>query len=169
MTRRASVQSLLPLLVLLSAACAGTNHAQSEADLRKLMAVQSEAWTRGDAKAWSRDFAPDSDFVNIVGSVFEGHDQIEERHAAIFASIFKGSQVKVTVRRIFFLGDDIAVVDTVHELSGYIKLPPGVQNTEEGLLRTRMKYVMKKNAGQWQIVAGQNTDVKPAPPAPPAP
>lgn len=155
----------LPLLTLLclSSACADATHAQDEADLRQLVATQSEGWNRGDAAAWSKDFAPDADFINIVGSVFEGHDQIEQRHAAIFGSIFKGSQVKVTVRRLVFPAVDIAVVDTVHELTGHPGLPPGVKNTETGLLRTQMKYVMKKESGRWWIVAGHNTDVKPAP------
>jgi hypothetical protein len=38
-----------------------------------------------------------------------------------------------------------------------------VQNTEEGLLRTQMRYVLKRTQNQWRIVSGQNTDVKPAP------
>jgi hypothetical protein len=61
----------------------------------------------------------------------------------------------------------VAVVDADHEVTGHTGLPPGVQNTEEsGTLRTRMKYVMKKSAGKWQIVSAQNTDVKPAPKSP---
>jgi hypothetical protein len=36
------------------------------------------------------------------------------------------------------------------------------------VLKTRMRYVMKKAGKTWQIVAGQNTDEKPAPATPPA-
>ncbi|MDC0708861.1 SgcJ/EcaC family oxidoreductase [Stigmatella sp. ncwal1] len=163
MTRLVSVAPVLTWLFLFSTACAHGNPAQDERDLHQLVAVQAEAWNSGDAVAWSKDFTQDADFVNIVGSVFEGHDQIEQRHAAIFSTLFKGSQVKVTVRKIVFPQEDIAVVDTVHEVTGHGGLPPGVQNTEPGLLRTRMKYVMRKTAGKWQILAGQNTDAKPVP------
>lgn len=164
MKRVVPATSLLALLCLcLSTGCA-EEAPQDDATLRQMMTVQAEAWNRGDATAWSQDFAPDADFINIVGTVFQGHDEIQQRHAAIFGSIFKGSQTQVTVRKIVFITPEIAVVDALHEVTGHPGLPPGVQNTEPGKLRTQMKYVMKKSAGRWQIVAGHNTDVKPPPP-----
>ncbi|WP_232293347.1 SgcJ/EcaC family oxidoreductase [Stigmatella aurantiaca] len=163
MTRLVPVAPVLAWLFLFSTACAHGNPAQDERDLQQLVAVQAEAWNSGDAVAWSKDFAQDADFINIVGSVFEGREQIEQRHAAIFSTLFKGSQAKVTVRKIVFPQEDIAVVDTTHEVTGHSGLPPGVRDTEPGLLRTRMRYVMQKRSGQWRILAGQNTDVKPAP------
>ena len=145
--------------------------ARDEASLRKLVAEQTEAWNRHDAAAWSKDFAPDAEFINIVGTVFSGREEIEKRHAAVFASLFKDSRSEVTVRKILFVAPYVAVVDTEHVVTGYTGLPPGVQATEPGVLRTRMRYVMKQTGGKWLIVAGQNTDVKPAPvpPAQPAP
>lgn len=163
MTRPASVPAFAALCLLLSTACATPNHARDEQTLRELVSAQTEAWNRQDAVAWSKDFTPDAQFINIVGTVFQGHAEIEKRHAAIFASIFKGSQDRVTVRALIFPAPDVALVDTVHEVTGHTGLPPGVQNTEEGLLRTQMRYVMKRTDGTWRIVAGQNTDVKPAP------
>jgi uncharacterized protein (TIGR02246 family) len=167
MTRTAPMASWLALVLVVSTACAHGaaqgNAAQDEAALHALVAAQAEAWNRGDAVAWSKDFTEDAYFINIVGTVFEGRAQIEERHAAIFATVFKGSQTQVSVKKLLFPEADIAVVDMVHEVTGHSRLPPGVQNTEAGLLRTRMRYVMKKDSGQWRIVAGQNTDVKPAP------
>jgi uncharacterized protein (TIGR02246 family) len=163
MTRILSAPALAALLLLsMSTGCAGPNRVRDEQAIRELVSAQTEAWNRQDAVAWSKDFTPDAEFVNIVGTVFQGHTEIEQRHAAIFASIFKGSQDQVTVRTLLFPAPDVAVVDTVHEVTGHTGLPPGVQNTEEGLLRTRMKFVMKRTDGGWRIVAGQNTDVKPA-------
>jgi uncharacterized protein (TIGR02246 family) len=168
---RASFLAVLVSWALVPAVHAEEARSQDEAAIRQLVAAQAEAWNRHDAAAWSKDFAPDADFVNIVGTVFQGRPEIEKRHAGIFASIFKESRTQVTVRRLVFLGPEVAVVDTDHEVSGHSGLPPGVQNTDEsGTLRTKMKYVMKKSAGKWQIAAAQNTDVKPAPKAPaPAP
>ena len=167
MTRSSFFTPLAALsLLLLSTACNNPDHAQDEVDLRQLVSVQTDAWNTHDATAWSKDFADDAEFINIVGTVFQGHAEIETRHAAIFASIFKASHDEVTVRKVAFPGPDVAVVDMVHEVTGHTGLPPGVQNTEEGLLRTQMKFVLKRTDGQWRIVAGQNTDVKPAPKAP---
>lgn len=136
---------------------------RSEASLRKLVAEQTEAWNRHDAAAWSKDFAPDAEFINIVGTVFTGREEIETRHAFIFERIFKDTRAEVTVTSIRFLTPAVAVVDTEHVVTGYTGLPPGVQATEPGVLRTRMRYVLKQAGGRWSIVAGQNTDVKPAP------
>jgi uncharacterized protein (TIGR02246 family) len=164
---RASLLAVWVSLALVPVVHAEEARSQDEAAIRQLVAAQAEAWNRHDAAAWSKDFAPDADFINIVGTVFQGRAEIEKRHAGIFASIFKESRTQVTVRQLVFLGPEVAVVDTDHEVTGHSGLPPGVQNTDEaGTLRTRMKYVMKKSAGKWQIVAGQNTDVKPAPKAP---
>ncbi len=160
------VALVLSLMLAPVAALADEPRNPEETTLRQLIAAQTEAWNRHDAAQWSKDFAPDADFVNIAGTVFQGRAEIEKRHAGIFASIFKNSRTQVTVRRLVFLGPDIAVVDTDHEVTGHEGLPPGVQNTEDGVLRTRMRYVMRKAEGKWLIAAGQNTDVKPAPKAP---
>jgi uncharacterized protein (TIGR02246 family) len=163
-SRPVSFLAVLLSLVLAPAVHANEARSQDEALIRQLVAAQTEAWNRHDAAEWSKDFAPDADFVNIFGMVFQGKAEIEKRHAGIFASIFKDSRTQVTIRRLVFLGPEAAVVDTDHEVTGHAGLPPGVQNSDEtGVLRTRMKYVMRKTGGKWQIVAGQNTDVKPAP------
>ncbi len=159
----------LPIALLLALALAPAAHGEEprnpeEATIRQMVADQAEAWNRQDAKAWSKHFAPDADFVNIFGMVFQGRTEIEARHAAIFATIFKGSRTQVTIRRLVFPAPDLALVDTEHAVTGYSGLPPTVHPTgEPAALRTRMKYVMKKAHGQWTIIAGQNTDVKPPP------
>ncbi|UQA63926.1 SgcJ/EcaC family oxidoreductase [Polyangium aurulentum] len=166
------------MALFLSCCVASPDHAeeargqpQNEASLRKLVAEQTEAWNRHDAAAWSKDFAPDAEFINIVGTVFSGREEIEKRHAAVFASVFKESRTEVTVRKIRLVPPNVAVVDTDHVVTGYTGLPPGVQATEPGVLRTRMRYVVKQTDGTWSIVAGQNTDMKPmpAPPSQPVP
>lgn len=145
---------------------AAKGRAADEAALRELVADQTEAWNRSDAAAWSKDFAPEAAFINIVGTVFNGREEIEKRHAAIFNTLFKGSRTEVTVTRLVFVDNAVAVVDMEHVVTGYAGLPPGIQPTEPGVLKTRMRYVMKKTGKTWRIVAGQNTDVKPAPAAP---
>lgn len=141
--------------------------AADEDQIRGLLAEQTDAWNRGDATAWARDFSPDADFINILGMHFHDREQVEKRHAELFRSIFKGSQLAVTVWKVRVLSPISAVAETVHELKGYARLPPAIRPTDpQGLLRTRMKYVFVKASGQWVIVSAQNTAV--APSAPPA-
>ena len=161
----ATITAVALTFVLASPALADSVKARAadEAAIRKLVAEQTEAWNRSDAAAWSKDFAPEAEFINIVGTVFSGRAEIQKRHAFVFDTLFKGSRTQVTVSRVAFLGNEVAVVDMEHLVTGYGGLPPGVQPTESGVLKTRMRYVMRKTGKKWEIFAGQNTDVKPAP------
>lgn len=157
--------ALAPWLV--SAGSPPEGRAQDEAALRALVARQVEAWNRHDAVAWSKDFAPDADFVNIAGMVLAGRPEIEKGHAFVFGSVFKDSRTTVTVRKLSFPRPEVALLETEHEVTKFGPLPPGVQPSEPGVLRTRMKYVLTREQAGWQIVAGQNTIVRPQPPAKP--
>jgi uncharacterized protein (TIGR02246 family) len=158
----ATVVALTFVLASPARAQAAQGQNADEAALRKLVAEQTEAWNRSDARAWSKDFTQDAAFINIVGSVFTGREEIEKRHAFIFNTLFKGSRTEVTVTRLAFIDKAVAVVDMEHVVTGFAGLPPGIQATEPGVLKTRMRYVMKKTGKKWEIVAAQNTDVKPA-------
>jgi uncharacterized protein (TIGR02246 family) len=159
-------QMLVPAVV---AAAPDRARAADDAAIRALLAAQVEAWNRGDAAAWSKPFAPDADFVNIFGMVFTTRKEIEERHAAIFATFFQGTRTEVTVRRLVFLTPRLAIVDTDHAVTGHGALPATLHPVD-GALRTRMKYVMQKGRAGWSIVAAQNTELKPRPaPQPAAP
>jgi uncharacterized protein (TIGR02246 family) len=131
-----------------------------EEELRRLVAEQTEAWNRHDAVAWSKDFAADARFINIFGMELSGRDSIEQRHADVFAGIFRNSKAQVTVKNIVRPVNEIALVDTEHEVTDSIALPSEITEIG-GVLRTRMRYVLKKTQDKWVIIAGQNTDVKP--------
>jgi uncharacterized protein (TIGR02246 family) len=160
--------SALLLLTFSSLAFAGSPPPNDvEGRLRELISAQADAWNRGDAAAWSKDFAPDADFINIVGTALTGKGEIEKRHAAIFAGIFKGSRTQVTVDKVRLFAPHLAAVDMQHLVTGYAGLPPGVQATEPGKLRTRMRYLFTLKDGRWWIALAQNTEVKPPPPVKP--
>ena len=151
-----------------AAACLGTATAPAIAAddaLHSLIAEQTVAWNRRDAKAWARDFAADAGFINILGMQFHGRQEIEARHAFLFGGIFKESRLAVTVQKVRRLGDNAAAVDTLHELHGYARLPPGIRPTDDsGALRTRMNYILVRSEAGWQIVSAQNTAIiSPAP------
>lgn len=138
--------------------------AADEDQIRSLLSEQTAAWNRGDASAWARDFSSDADFINILGMHFQTREQVEKRHADLFGSIFRGSRLSVTVWKVRMLSPVSALAETVHELQGHARLPPPIQPTEpNGLLRTRMKYVLLKSGGQWVIVSAQNTAITPSP------
>ncbi len=165
------LSSVLGAAVVLAAAtclvergAAAAEAGGSEAAIRALLAEQTAAWNRGDAEAWTSGFAEDADFVNILGMHFAGRPAIAERHAQLFASIFRGSRLELTVEKVRFLGPDAAVAETVHRLREFERLPPGIQPTDAtGELRTRLKYVLERRPAGWTIVSAQNTAIQPVP------
>ena len=156
MNRRLLVSGLL----LAPLGCSHSDRAQGEPALRELIAKQAEAWNRHDAHAWAEPFLEQADFVNILGMLFEGRAQIEKRHADLFNGIFSKSRVVVKVRKVVSLGATSALIETVHELRDYTRLPPGLQPSDaDGTLRTRLKYVMTLTGDGWRIASAQNTAI----------
>ncbi|OUL21038.1 SgcJ/EcaC family oxidoreductase [Nostoc sp. 106C] len=134
-----------------------------EIAIRKLLTEQTKAWNQHDAQSWVRDFSQDSDFINIIGTHFAGQNATRERHAALFSGIFKKTHLEVEIWKVRLIGSQAAIVETVQTLRGYDALPPGIEPTEPGVLRTRMKYVLQKQAGRWKIISAQNTAIHPTP------
>lgn len=132
-----------------------------EIAIRKLVSEQTKAWNQHDAQAWVRDFSQDADFINIIGTHFNGQNATKVRHAALFNGIFKNTHLEVKIWKVRLLGSQAAIVETVQTLRGYDALPPLIQPTEPGVLKTRMKYVLHKQAGRWKIVSAQNTAIHP--------
>lgn len=153
-------RSLLAGFMLAPLACQSSAASVKEAAVRELVEKQAEAWNRHDAHAWAEVFTFDAEFVNILGMLFKGREQIEQRHAQLFTTIFSRSRVIVTTRRVRSLGATSALVETVHELRDYARLPPGIQATDaDGALRTRMTYLMLLAESRWQVASAQNTAI----------
>lgn len=166
----AMTAKLLPGLALALTAMTGAwvapAPAQVNEGIHRILAGQVEAWNRGDAKTWAQGFSEDADFINILGMRFQGRHDIQRRHAELFATAFQGSNVTITVVKIRVLTGSAAVVETVHELQTFVRLPRGIQPTEgSNVLRTRMSYVFTLEGGRWRILSAQNTAIAPASPA----
>lgn len=137
--------------------------AADEAAILKIVSDGSEAWNRGDATAYSQHFQEEGGFTNVLGVVFYGRKAFEQRHSEIFSTIFKGSTLQQSIRKIRFVRPDVAIVDVDTEMTGYSKLPAGVQVGADGILRTRLQQVLLKEDGAWWIASYHNVDVKPLP------
>ena len=138
----------------------GSSQANEEAQIRKIVSEEENAWNRGDAKAYGSRFAEEGGFTNVLGSVYYGRRAFEERHATVFATVFKGTSLRMTVQKIRFIRPDIAIVDIDTEMTGFKKLPSGIHAASGGVLRTRLQQVMSKDSGDWWIVSYHNVDVK---------
>lgn len=139
----------------------------ADAEIRILIIAQADAWNRHDAAAWASFFTPSAEFINILGTPFNGKPAIEGITARIFSSFFKLTRDSVTVQNVVLVTPDVAYAQYEHAVSGYTALPPGILPSEpgadgKGVLRTRMTYVLHRTGDhQWSIVHGQNTAILP--------
>jgi uncharacterized protein (TIGR02246 family) len=152
----------LMLVALPAIAVAGPTF-EDQSAIRTIIEQETEAWNRGDAKAYSVRFAQDGGFTNILGMVFYGRQPFEDRHEEIFTTFYKGSRLKQSIRKLRFVTQDVAVVDIDTELTGFAGLPPTVRAWPDGVLRTRLQQVLVKREGIWWIEAYHNVEARPVP------
>jgi uncharacterized protein (TIGR02246 family) len=131
--------------------------------IEALVAELTDAWNRGDARAFSARFAADGSFTNVLGIVAYGREIFELRHAEIFRTIYQGSVLQQSIGRLYFIRPDVAVVDVDAAVSGYLRLPPGVQAANDGALRAKLQLLVTREDSEWWIAAFHNGDVKPLP------
>ena len=137
-----------------------------EVEIRSLIDRQTAAWNRGDGEQWAACFSDDASFVNIIGMLLAGREEIGARHAEILRTVFRGSVSKVHLTELRPCGRDLMIARMDHAVSGQQMLPPGIRPTEpDGTLRTRMLYLFARlpDGNGWQVVAAQNTAIAPAP------
>jgi uncharacterized protein (TIGR02246 family) len=53
------------------------------AAIEALVWSMTDAWNRADAAAFSKRFAEDGGFTNVVGAVYYGREAFQQRHAEI--------------------------------------------------------------------------------------
>ncbi|HZF15041.1 MAG TPA: SgcJ/EcaC family oxidoreductase [Steroidobacteraceae bacterium] len=135
-----------------------------EIAIRKIIKDEIAAWNRGDAAAYSRQFAADGTFTNIRGQFFVGHEAFLKRHEVIFQGIFRNTTLQQDIVSLKFIGSDVAVVDMLTSVAGMAETPPGTVPDSKGRLRTRLLQVVAKRGADWWIVAYHNVDVKPGVP-----
>jgi uncharacterized protein (TIGR02246 family) len=141
-----------------------SNRAQDEAAIRAIIQEEITSWNAGDAKVYSQHFAEDGTFTNVRGEFYRGHKEYLDRHEVIFRGMFKGSKLTQEIVSLRFVRPDVAIVETLTEVTGYKDLRLGTSADSSGKLRTRLMQVMTKQAGAWTIQTYHNTDIK-TPPA----
>jgi uncharacterized protein (TIGR02246 family) len=155
------------LLTLAFATGADKSFAQSapnpEPQIQRIITKQEVAWNVGDSAGFGSAFTEDADFINILGQAFHGREAITQVHNMILNGPYKGSHATVTIHQFRQLTPDVVLVEAIYEVTGYKALPPGITPSSEGVLKTRMKYVLLKRDETWQIVAAQNTAILPPP------
>lgn len=128
--------------------------------LHEIVQKLEAAWNNYDSVAWSSLFAEDADFIHILGAHYNGRAEIERGHRHIFDTIYKGSHNTLAVEKVRPVASNVAIVFIRTRLQWYL-------NGEEHEVQARPTLVAhKKDSGEWEIVAFQNTLITPGGPTP---
>src|SRR5256885_3935011 len=104
---------IMPFFVTISAAQSGPD----EAAIRSILQEEGTPWNKGDAQTYSKHFAADGTFTNILGMFFTGHQAFLDRHEEIFKGMFRGTVLRQDVVSLKFVRPDTAVVETLTWIS----------------------------------------------------
>jgi uncharacterized protein (TIGR02246 family) len=166
-SKRMKIASILALV--LSTSMIYAQATSDDAMIRKIIQDGNVAWDAGDAEAYSRHFAADGTFTNILGLRYTGYEAFLKRHDEIFKGLFRGTVLQQEIVAVRFLNSDVAIVEIFADVSGFPPggPPPAVHTDPQGHLHTQLLQVMVKDKGEWKIASYHNVDVKPGPQEPP--
>jgi uncharacterized protein (TIGR02246 family) len=130
--------------------------AADESEIQALIHALTDAWKRGDAKAYGTRFLPEATFTNVNGEFYVGREEFDRRHAEVFGGVFRGTALAMMVKKLRFVRPDVAIVDVDTEVSGTQLRPPGVAVDLDGTLRSRLLMALVREQGAWWIAAYHN-------------
>src|SRR5262245_2027404 len=136
----------------------GGTRGPSEAEAGKVRALYTRAmdgWNQGSGDAFVAPFAEDADFVAFEGERFRGREELARVHGEEFKRHLKGTRLVGDVTDLRFLTNDIAVM---HATGGTTLRGKSEPAPERHSIQT---LVAAKGSDEWQIVAFQNTRVRP--------
>jgi uncharacterized protein (TIGR02246 family) len=122
-----------------------------------------KAWSDADVDAWRDLYWPDAACVNLQGGILTDRTEILERQGALWSGIFKGSTMKMKIRRVRGLARRVLLVETDNELTGYESAPPGIHPRTDGALAMRQSLVLVQRYGRWRVLSSQCTAVRTPP------
>ncbi|BCW92730.1 MAG: hypothetical protein KatS3mg007_0624 [Thermoanaerobaculum sp.] len=124
-------------------------------EVRKVVDTFAECWNRHDMNAFAELFAPDAEFVNVVGLWWKGKDEIKRAHERTHATMFKNSRLTITEVSVRFPVAGMAIARSRWVLEGHVSPEGAPLPLRSGILLT----VLTRSSGTWLITDAQNTDV----------
>jgi len=124
-------------------------HAQSEdaVAIKKIVTEFETVFNQKDAKETARFWAEDGDYINYLGVLLHGRDEIEKYFQTTFAWYYQTAQNKLFEPNIRFLKTDVAAVDVKWEMTGATSADGKPKAAFKGI----MVWTMTKENGDWFI------------------
>jgi uncharacterized protein (TIGR02246 family) len=91
---------------------------ENDAKIRELFNEFTSAWNRHDFEALKALWTIDGDHQEPDGTVAKGREEVGKLLAKEHMSVFKNSQIRLTIHSVWFIGADVALADGSYELVG---------------------------------------------------
>lgn len=125
------------------------------AEVTQVVHAFSGCWNRHDMNAFAELFAPDAEFVNVVGLWWKGREEIKHAHEVVHATMFKDSRLTIANVAVRFPAEGIAIARCRWVLEGHCSPLGDPLPARSGILLN----VLARTPGTWSIIDSQNTDV----------
>ena len=119
----------------------------------------TDSWNGQNGLAYGEAYWPDAELVDPTGQVWDGREAIAAMHVHLWNGPARNTQVSAKVRRVRPMGAEAMVVDLDVDVAGFSPAPPGAAVHDDDKVKTHLKHVVEKRAGDWKIAASQNTFV----------
>jgi uncharacterized protein (TIGR02246 family) len=115
----------------------------------------AECWNRHDMNAFAQLFAPDAEFVNVVGLWWKGRDEIKKAREFTHATMFRASRLTIADVSVRFPAESIAIARSRWVLEGHVSPEGTPLPARNGILLN----VLSRGPAGWSIIDSQNTDI----------
>src|SRR5450432_3169888 len=85
-----------------------------------IVSAFAEAWNQHDMAAFADLFAPDAEFVNVVGIWWKGKESIRKAHEFTHSSMFKHSRLSILATEVRFPVEQIAIARSTWSMEGHV-------------------------------------------------
>lgn len=127
----------------------------SVTEVTQVVQAFADCWNRHDMDAFAELFAPDAEFVNVVGLWWRGREEIRKAHELTHATMFKSSRLTLADVSVRFPAPGIAIARSRWVLEGHVSPAGAALPARNGVLLN----VLSCSPAGWWIIDSQNTDI----------
>lgn len=124
---------------------------ENERKVRALYENFEDAWNRHDPQAMAAVFTVDGDYLDPDGTWARGQEEVEEHFRRGHAVIFRDSRLDIDVDTVWFITNDVALLDGSYEVVG-ARTPDGKEIPPR---RGHLTSVLLKERGEWHVAASR--------------
>lgn len=122
-----------------------------EAAIRKLYAQYTAAFNKHDPKAASAFWAVDGDYMEPDGRHAKGRDEVEKLFTQEHQTVFKDGTLALSIETIWFITEDVAMVDGNYDVSGVVDL----QGKQLPVRRGHLTAILLREGDTWKVEASR--------------